>query len=144
MRTVTTFLVLVLTACAAPVAARCEPLQGPAALEEIVIRLSNFAYDPDPLRLRAGVPVRLRLVNESSSGGHNFVAAAFFAASAFPPGVAPPPDGTVEVAAGATAELILTPRVPGTYKVRCTHFLHSLFGMTGTVVVSGAAGAPQR
>ena len=34
-------------------------------------------------------------------------------------------------------DITLTPRAPGTYKVECTHFLHSLFGMTGTIVVVG-------
>jgi uncharacterized cupredoxin-like copper-binding protein len=32
-------------------------------------------------------------------------------------------------------ELLLTPVVPGTYRLACTHFLHSLFGMTGTIEV---------
>ena len=39
----------------------------------ITIRLSNFSFEPDHLRLRAGVPIRLRLVNESG-GGHDFSA----------------------------------------------------------------------
>ena len=133
------FLFLVLTACVTPVAVRCQPSQGPAAPEEIVIRLSSFSYSPDTLRLRVGVPVRLRLVSESS-GRHNFVARAFFAASDFVPGFAPPADGAVEVAAGKTVELTLIPRMPGTYPVRCTHFLHSLFGMRGTIVVMGPSG----
>ncbi len=34
-------------------------------------------------------------------------------------------------------DIVLTPRAPGTYKVECTHFLHSLFGMTATIVVIG-------
>jgi plastocyanin len=133
------FLFLVLTAGVIPDAARSQPSQTTAAPQEIVIRLSSFAYDPDPLRLRAGVPVRLRFVNESN-GGHNFVAPAFFAASVFAPGVSPPPDGKVEVAKGSTVELTLTPRAPGTYPVRCSHFLHSFFGMTGTIVVVGPSG----
>jgi hypothetical protein len=28
----------------------------------------------------------------------------------------------------------------GSYPVECTHFLHGLFGMTGTIVVVGPAG----
>jgi plastocyanin len=27
------------------------------------------------------------------------------------------------------------PRTPGTYRVECTHFLHSVFGMHGTIEV---------
>jgi len=29
----------------------------------------------------------------------------------------------------------LIPMQAGTFKVRCTHFMHSAFGMTGTVIV---------
>src|SRR6202044_2103775 len=48
--------------------------------EIVTVRLSNFAFDPNYLRLKAGVPIRLQLVNESN-GGHDFSAPAFFAAS---------------------------------------------------------------
>jgi plastocyanin len=105
------------------------------AAETITVRLSSFAFNPDQLRLRVGVPVRLHLENESS-GGHNFSAPAFFAASIFPTG-SPPQNGKVEVAGKSSEDITLTPRAPGTYKVECTHFLHSLFGMTGTIVVVG-------
>jgi hypothetical protein len=47
--------------------------------EIITVRLSNFAFGPDHLRLKAGMPIRLRLMNESN-GGHDFSAPAFFAA----------------------------------------------------------------
>ena len=140
MRRVAMTFLLVLATCVMPIEVRSQPSQGAAAgPETIAIRLSNFAFTPEHLRLRIGVPVRLRFVNESS-GGHNFSAPTFFAASAFAPGSTPPPDGKVEVTAGATVELTLTPRMPGTYKLECTHFLHSLFGMTGTIVVAGTAG----
>jgi hypothetical protein len=43
------------------------------------VRPSKFAFDPDHLRLKAGVPVRLRLMNESN-GGHDFSSPAFLAA----------------------------------------------------------------
>jgi len=97
--------------------------------------LSNFAFTPKLLQLRVGVPVR-HMVNDSS-GGHSFSAPAFFAASTYPSGT-PSRDGKVELAAHASADVTLVPRTGGTYKVECTHFLHSLFGMTGTIVVSGA------
>jgi uncharacterized cupredoxin-like copper-binding protein len=103
--------------------------------ETISVRLSSFAFSPKELRLRVDVPVRLHLEN-ASGGGHNFSAPAFFAISAFPSG-SPPPDGKVELAAGGSADLTLVPRAPGTYRFECTHFLHSLFGMTGTITVAG-------
>lgn len=102
--------------------------------ETITIRLANFSFAPDRLNLRVGVPVHLHIVNVSS-GGHNFSAPAFFGGSIFPSGP-PPKDGTVEVASGSSADVTLIPNVPGTYPFKCTHFLHSLFGMTGTIVVA--------
>jgi plastocyanin len=140
MRRLTMSALLVLAAGLPPVPAGSQPPRRPAAAPEtIAVRLSNFAYSPDPLRLRAGVPVRLQFVN-TSGGGHDFVAPAFFAASVFAPGSAPPPEGRLDVPAGATVELTLTPRAAGSYEVACTHFLHSLFGMTGKVVVSTPGG----
>jgi plastocyanin len=116
-----------------PVAIRAQPSQGQPA-EAITIRMSNFAFTPAQLQLRVGVPVRLHLINESS-GGHSFSAPALFAASAFPSG-APPQEGTVQVAAGGSVDITLVPRAAGTYKLECTHFLHGVFGMTGTIVVA--------
>jgi plastocyanin len=102
--------------------------------ETITVRLSSFAFDPDHLRLKAGLPVRLRLVNESS-GGHDFSAPGFFSASSFPPGASAPPDGEVAVGSHQTVEIEVVPRTPGSYRLECTHFLHSFFGMHGTIEV---------
>ena len=120
---------LLIAAASAARSAWPQPVQG------ITIRLSNFAFNPDQVTLRVGVPVRLHLVNDSS-GGHNFSAPAFFAASAFPSG-ASPAGGVIDVAAGGSADVVVTPRAAGTYKFECTHFLHSLFGMTGRIIVQG-------
>jgi uncharacterized cupredoxin-like copper-binding protein len=102
--------------------------------DEVTVRLSNFAFAPEHLRLKAGVPVRLRLVNESS-GGHDFSAPAFFAAGSFPSVSPVPRDGGVAVASHQTVELTIVPRTPGSYRLECTHFLHSMFGMHGTIEV---------
>lgn len=118
-----------------PLLARAQPSQS-APVETVTISLSSFAFTPDQLRLRVGVPIRLHLVNVSS-GGHNFSAPEFFGASLFPSGP-PPQDGTVEVASGNSADITLTPNLPGTYPFKCSHLLHSLFGMTGTIVVAAA------
>lgn len=104
----------------------------------VTVQLSSFAFEPEHLRLRAGVPVRLRLVNVSG-GNHDFTAPRFFAASAYFAGSTPPPEGTVNVAAKSAAEISIVPQRPGTYRVECTHFLHSLFGMTATIEVVGAS-----
>jgi plastocyanin len=117
-----------------PPAAWPQPLQD-QSVETVTIRLSNFAFNPEQLRLRVGVPVRLHLEN-AASGGHNFSSPALFAASILQDGP-PPRNGKIEVAGSSSLDIILTPRAPGTYKFECTHFLHSLFGMTGTIVVTG-------
>jgi plastocyanin len=117
-----------------PLTAWPQPLQD-RPVETITIRLSSFAFNPEQLRLRVGVPVRLHLENVSG-GGHNFSSPALFAASTFQEGP-PPRNGKIEVAGSSSLDIVLTPRAPGTYKFECTHFLHSLFGMTGTIVVTG-------
>jgi plastocyanin len=100
------------------------------------IQLSNFAFEPEEIRLRTGVPVHLLLVNQSS-GGHNFSAPGFFAASKSLTGSAPPV-GIVDVPAKGRVEITVVPVTPGTYRVECTHFLHALFGMTGRIIVEAA------
>ena len=108
-----------------------------AAPEIIVVHLSNFAFTPDHLLLHSGTAVTLRIVNDSS-GSHNFSAPALFAASAFPGGSSPA-NGKVELDSKQSQDIVFVPRVPGTYKIECGHFLHSLFGMTGIIVVDGPA-----
>ena len=46
-----------------------------------------------------------------------------------------PLNGDIAVGSHQTVEIALIPRTPGTYRVECTHFLHSFFGMHGTVEV---------
>lgn len=98
---------------------------------EVEVRLSNFEFAPETIRLRAGEPVVLAIVN-ASSGGHNFSARGFFAAAQGVSG--PVEDGTVEVPGHRRVEVRLTP-ARGSYRLRCTHTLHSTFGMTGRIVV---------
>jgi plastocyanin len=118
-----------------PLLGSAQQTMAPASeIKTITVRLSNFAFDPDHLRLKAGVPIRLRLVNESN-GGHDFSAPAFFAASGFLPGSPVAPNGEVAVGSHQTVEVALVPRAAGTYHLECTHFLHSFFGMHGTVEV---------
>ena len=113
-----------------------QPAAGrTGAGQTVTVTLSNFAFAPDHLRLKAGVPVRLRLVNESS-GAHDFSAPAFFAASSFPPGTSAPADGDLEVACRGDGGNQPDSPNRGTYRLRCTHFLHGLFGMHGSIEVS--------
>jgi uncharacterized cupredoxin-like copper-binding protein len=111
---------------ALPAAAAAQP---PARTVEV--RLSNFDFTPQAIRLRAGERIVLHLVN-GAGGGHNFAAPEFFAAASHVSG--PVNEGKVEVAGHRSADVALTP-ARGHYRLRCTHTLHATFGMTGEIVV---------
>ena len=106
---------------------------APDPARTVEVRLSNFDYGPREIRLRAGEPVVLRLVN-SSGGGHDFSAPAFFAAARVDAGAALVRGGTIEVPSRQSVSVRLIP-TRGTYRLRCTHTLHSAFGMRGHIVV---------
>ncbi len=106
-----------------------------AHVQLVTITMSNYAFDPGTIALLAGSDYELHFVNNSSKG-HDFSAPEFFAAVAVAPeDRAKIKDGAVEVDEGATVDIRLTAGKKGAFKVRCTHFLHSTFGMTGTVTV---------
>lgn len=102
--------------------------EAPRRLE---VRLSSFDFTPSTIRLAAGQPVVLHLVN-NGGGGHNFAAPEFFAAAQRVSG--PVERGRVEVPGRRSVEIRLTP-ARGSYRLRCTHTLHTSFGMTGRIVV---------
>ena len=91
----------------------------------------QLRFHPSTIRLAAGRPIVLHLVN-SGDGGHNFAAPEFFAAAQGVSG--PVRRGRVEVAGHQSADIRLTP-ARGTYRLRCTHTLHTAFGMSGEIVV---------
>lgn len=113
---------LCLFALAFPSAALCQ-----ASAPRVEIVLANFSFTPSALHLKAGQPVTLHFVNQGS-GGHNFSAPEFFHAAGVVPG------GKIDLKKGESRDVALTPRA-GHYDVRCTHFLHTSFGMTGTIDV---------
>ena len=102
-----------------------------AAAVEVVLK--SFSFTPETLRLRAGVPVRLTIRDEK--GGHNFAAPQFFAkAKIAPEDAAKFRGGKIELKGGDAVTIRLVPAA-GSYKLTCTHFLHTSFGMKGTIVV---------
>lgn len=112
--------------------ARPGPDWAKAQLVNIV--LTNFAFTPARIVLYRGMPYRLHFVN-NGSGGHNFASQAFFqAGEVAPEDRAKIDDGKVELTRDESADVHFVPIAPGTYKVRCTHFLHATFGMKGEVV----------
>jgi uncharacterized cupredoxin-like copper-binding protein len=127
MRFASLFVVPLLTLAMSPATA-----QAPATVE---VQLANFKFTPNPIVLDHGRPYVLRLVNVAS-GGHDFTASEFFAAAA----VAPADrrwvqEGVVEVPAGQVREIHLTAPVAGSYKLKCSHSFHKMFGMSGSIVV---------
>ena len=121
--------VLLALALTAPLPALAQ--DASAAPQTVEVRLSSFSFDPRAIALTAGRPVTLHLVN-TGGGGHNFSAPQFFAASTAVTG--PVVEGTVEVPGHQSVDITLTPS-PGRYRLRCTHSLHTAFGMSGTITV---------
>ena len=111
-----------------PLPALAQDSPAPRTVE---VRLSSFAFAPQRLSLPAGRPVILHLVN-AAGGGHNFSAPQFFAAASGVSG--PVRDGAVEVPGHQSVDIRLTP-ARGTYRLRCTHTMHTAFGMRGTISV---------
>ena len=101
------------------------------AEQTVEITLSNFDFTPSAIHLHAGQPVVLHLVN-SAHGGHNFAAPEFFAAASGVSG--PVTDGKVELHGNQSVDVHVTP-ARGHYRLRCTHTLHTSFGMSGEIDV---------
>jgi uncharacterized cupredoxin-like copper-binding protein len=116
-------LLMALMALASPAAA------SPYAIQRV--DLSNFRFAPRQIELVANRPVTLILANRAR-GGHDFSAPELFAGARIIAGAAP--GGKIAVPGGATRSITLVPRA-GAYRLHCSHFLHSSFGMTGTIIV---------
>lgn len=114
-----------------PASAQQPDWNGAARIEVV---LTNFEFTPKSIHLKAGRPAILHLQN-NAKGGHNFAARDFFAASVVrAQDRAAIRDGAVEVGRGAAVDIAVIPRA-GRYKLRCTHTLHTTFGMSGEIVV---------
>jgi plastocyanin len=120
----------------APLALLLVPIQAPAqeAPQRIDIALANFKFTPATIAMKAGQSYTLHL---TSTGSHNLEARTFFAAAKMEPAErAKAKDGKVDLEADESVDITLIAPAPGTYAVKCTHFMHAGFGMTGKIVVS--------
>jgi uncharacterized cupredoxin-like copper-binding protein len=104
--------------------------------KRVDIVLANFSFTPAAIQLKAGQQVTLHFDNQGS-GGHDFTAPEFFKAATMDSATRAKlgKKGKIELSKGQVADVVLTPK-SGTYKVKCGHFLHAGFGMTGTITVS--------
>ncbi len=106
-----------------------------ADAEPVTVELTSFAFKPESLEFDSGKDYVLQLKN-TSSGGHNFSARDFFdAASIHPEDSGLIRKGRVEVSKGETVTIRLKTGAAATYKLTCSRFLHSGFGMKGQIVV---------
>lgn len=132
------FLCLLLPLVLAGPAAAAQPPAAPAAPaaqpRTVEIRLSSFDFNPEVIRLRAGEPVVLRLVNDDDRG-HTFSAPLFFQRARLAPGQnVPITDGTILVRDGNVVTLQLTP-ARGDYHLICTKLMHEEMGMEARIIV---------
>jgi len=112
---------------------------GGGALAQTVtpinISLTNYAFTPSTINLKAGTTYRMHFSNDGSKG-HNFNAPEFFAGSQVArTDESKIDEGSVELDSGQAADITVTPSRAGTYSFDCTHFMHSMLGMHGKIIV---------
>jgi len=113
------------------------PLGGALAQNDnsINITLTNYAFTPSALNLTTGTIYHLHFVNNGSKD-HNFSAPEFFAGSEIAPeDQTKVENGLVALESGQSADITLTPGRSGTFAAECTHFMHKMMGMHGTITV---------
>jgi uncharacterized cupredoxin-like copper-binding protein len=102
----------------------------------ITVSMTNYAFTPSTLNLKAGETYRIHFSNDASKS-HDFTAREFFQSSTIATADKNKlEDGEeVELEGGQSADITLTPNRPGTYAVTCSHFMHTMLGMKGQIVV---------
>ena len=104
--------------------------------DRVTVSMTDFSYAPADLHLEPGRSTTIHFVN-NGSGGHDFTAPQFFSAATMDAanrarvGGA---KGRVSLGRNESVDVTLTP-VAGTYKVHCSHFMHSSLGMKGKITV---------
>jgi uncharacterized cupredoxin-like copper-binding protein len=123
------------------IAARCGALIALAAFccdaapETVTMNvlMSEYDFSPNHLTLEHGVSYRLHMENRGKET-HEFTAPVFFAAANLDNPEALNRERTeVVVQPGKSKDVILTPRAPGSYDLRCGD--HDWAGMVGGITV---------
>jgi plastocyanin len=116
---------------AAPAAAQ-EPEWRAAPEYEVLLR--PFNYDPAPIRLAAGRPVKLRFLNQGQAT-FSFSARDFFRAARVRSGDADiVADGHFQLAPGEVRTIALVPTA-GRYRAQSGNWIHRVLGMSARIVV---------
>jgi plastocyanin len=103
--------------------------------ETVTVSMSNYAFTPSTLTLKANRPYRL-VFTSTVMKDHDFNAPDLFAAGTIDPEDAGKVSkGAVEVDDGGTVTVRFMPTKPGTYSFNCDHFMHTMLGMKGTAVI---------
>lgn len=110
---------------------------GPLAatpVRSIAVTLGDYRFTPDSITVASGETVQLELTNTDSVTPHNFTLKDEAAGL----------DVDVDVSAGRTEIVDITPLTPGEYKYYCNKKLlfmksHRDRGMEGTLIVAPAA-----
>lgn len=114
-----------------------------AGATAITVKVSEFAFDPNPITVSSGAPVELTLVNEGAVE-HDFVVEVIPVEDVTTEGGMgehemsgghEEPDLHVATAAGGTSVLRFTPTEPGTYQIICSVPGHKEAGMIGELIV---------
>jgi len=124
---------LILAALFAGLLLNAPGLQA-AAVRNIPVTLGDYRIMPDSITVQAGETVQLELTNTDSLTPHNFTLQDATAGL----------DVDVDVSAGKTEIVDITPLQPGTYQYFCNKKLlfmksHRERGMEGTLTVTPAA-----
>lgn len=124
-------LLMLLLLIAAPAAAQQPQWR---AAPEVEVLMFPHAYEPDPIRLAAGQPVRLRFINQGQTS-FSFSASRFFGAARIRTGDGEAiSDGTVRLAPGERRTIALVPAA-GRYRARSANLWHRLLGMSTRIIV---------
>jgi len=117
----------------APTLALALAASAPAAapVATATITLTSYRFNPGPIYLAGGVPVRLILVNRAGKT-HDFTAREFFRSARILGGRVS--GGEVDLDSGQSKVIDLIP-ARGTYKVHCGKFGHKMLGMSTMIIV---------
>ncbi len=101
---------------------------------EYQVLLRPFAFEPAPIRLAAGRPVKLRFLNQGQATFSLSAPRFFRAARVRSRDSDVVADGHIRLAPGEARTIALVP-APGRYRVRSGNWAHRLLGMSARIIV---------